>query len=590
MSDFPISPIPLPLVHRIAAGEVLDSWEAVVRELVENSLDAQTTHLYLSLWPEAWRLRLADNGTGMSREDLLQAALPHHTSKLSLWNGENALDSITTLGFRGEALHSLAQLAQLEIWSRAVPQVAPQVAPEVTAEITAEFDEHPVNKHPEDQGWRVTYNTQGQPLDCEPVAMAPGTIVWVSHLFAPWASRRQALLPLKKSLRSLQTVLHHLALTHPQVTWQIEQNDRLWFNLRPTESPRGLIPQILPSVHLTDLVEQTSAQIDLVLGLPSHCHRRRPDWIKVAINQRVVHCPELEQVILASFHRTLPRDSRSTTHRFPLAFVHFHLPPALVDWNRHPSKTEVYLQNLTHWQELLRETIAQTLALPEERVGETYANQRVDRLLQVAEKRQGYGFPSPERLEKREISPHPFSPLKAIGQLHQMYIVAESPTGLCLVEQHIAHERVLYEQLQDRWQLETLTSPMILSHLTLNQIEQLQSLGIDCDPFGERQWIIRMAPAPLCDRPDCAEAIMELSLGGDLDAAQVATACRTALRNGTPLTLSEMQNLLDQWQNTRQPHTCPHGRPICLKLDETSLSRFFRRHWVVGKSHGAFPL
>ena len=153
MSDSPISPIPLPLVHRIAAGEVLDSWEAVVRELVENSLDAQSTHLYLSVWPEAWRLRLADNGTGMNREDLLQAALPHHTSKLSLWNGENALDSITTLGFRGEALHSLAQLAQLEIWSRAVPQVAP----EFTAEVTAEFDEHPVNKHPEDQGWKVTY-------------------------------------------------------------------------------------------------------------------------------------------------------------------------------------------------------------------------------------------------------------------------------------------------------------------------------------------------------------------------------------------------------------------------------------------------
>jgi len=582
----PIHSIPLPLVHRIAAGEVLDSWEAVVRELVENSLDAHATHVYLSLWPEAWRLRLADNGTGMNRENLLQAALPHHTSKLSLFDGENALNSITTLGFRGEALHSLAQLAQLEIWSRALPEATE------------------VDELPEHQGWKVTYDAQGQPLDCEPVAMAPGTIVQVTDLFAPWATRRQALLPLKKSLRSLQTVLHHLALTHPHVTWQIEQNDRPWFSLRPTESPRGLIPQLIPSLHTTDLVEQTFAQLYLVLGLPSRCHRRRPDWVKVAINQRVVHCPELEQVILASFHRTLPRDSRSTTHRFPLAFVHFHLPTALVDWNRHPSKTEIYLQNLTHWQELLRETIVQTLALPEEMVGETYANQRVNRLLQVAEKRQGYGLPSAElsqlsespesfegaeASEQREITPHPFSPLKAIGQLHQMYIVAESPTGLCLVEQHIAHERVLYEQLHDRWQLETLASPVILSHLTLNQIEQLQTLGIDCDPFGEQQWIIRMAPAPLCDRPDCAEALTELSLGGDLDAAQVATACRTALRNGTPLTLSEMQNLLDQWQNTRQPHTCPHGRPICLKLEETSLSRFFRRSWVVGKSHGAFP-
>ena len=99
-------------------------------------------------------------------------------------------------------------------------------------------------------------------------------------------------------------------------------------------------------------------------------------------------------------------------------------------------------------------------------------------------------------------------------------------------------------------------------------------------------WAIRNAPALLAAREDCAEALLELSLGGDLQTAQVAVACRSAIRNGTPLSLEQMQTLLDQWQRTRNPRTCPHGRPIYLSLEETALSRFFRRHWVIGKSHG----
>jgi DNA mismatch repair protein MutL len=155
-----------------------------------------------------------------------------------------------------------------------------------------------------------------------------------------------------------------------------------------------------------------------------------------------------------------------------------------------------------------------------------------------------------------------------------------------LVEQHIAHERVLYEQLCDRWQLVPLEPPVILSHLTPAQVEQLQRLGLEVEPFGEQLWAVRNAPDLLTKRKDCDLALLELSLGGDLQTAQVATACRSAIRNGTPLSLSEMQTLLDQWTRSRNPRTCPHGRPIYLALEESSLARFFRRHWVIGKSHG----
>lgn len=307
----PIQSLPLALVRWIAAGEVVDSWQAVARELLENSLDAGATHLQLSLWPEAWRLRLADNGQGMDLDNLLKAASPHSTSKWVMDSGEDPVDPlvghleeplprIVTLGFRGEALHCLAQVGDLEICSR--------------SSLGAE-------------GWRVVYDRLGQPLTREPMAMAPGTIVTLENLFsAPWSHRRHSLPPLKHSLGAVQTMIYNLALTHPGVTWQVYRSDRPWLLLRPAPTPRLLIPQCLPTVEVADLVEHHKTWDDrsglaLVVGLPSRCHRRRPDWVKVAVNGRVVQCPELEQVILSAFHRTLPRhrsDRHSTLYRFPL--------------------------------------------------------------------------------------------------------------------------------------------------------------------------------------------------------------------------------------------------------------------------------
>jgi DNA mismatch repair protein MutL len=140
--------------------------------------------------------------------------------------------------------------------------------------------------------------------------------------------------------------------------------------------------------------------------------------------------------------------------------------------------------------------------------------------------------------------------------------------------------------LQDQWQLVPHDPPLILNRLSPQQQEQLERLGLEIDCFGDQMWALRTVPKILQARDDLRDAILELSQGGDLDTAQVAIACRSAIRNGTPLSLPEMQDILDGWKRTRQPHTCPHGRPIYLSLTETSLSRFFRRHWVIGKIHG----
>ncbi|PIG92646.1 DNA mismatch repair endonuclease MutL [Gloeocapsopsis sp. IPPAS B-1203] len=565
-----IHTLPEEVINLIAAGEVIDSIAAVVRELVENSLDAGATRIVVALWTQQWRVRVSDNGCGMKLTDLQQAAIAHSTSKI---RNSDDLWKISSLGFRGEALHSLTQLAQLEILSR----------PALTSD-----------------GWHVVYATGGEIVEATTAAIAPGTVVTVSDLFGNLPNYREGLPAIAQQLKAVQTTIQQIALCHPHVTWQVWHDDREWFTLSAGKSSQYVLPQILRQVHLSDLQElkievphpdnlfnckdeiATHAFLNLVLGLPDRCHRHRPDWIKVAVNGRRVKLPEIEQTILTATARTLPRD------RYPVCFLHLQVSPNQINWNRHPAKAEIYLHHLDYWQEKVAQAIEQALRINPATIPESLHNSRVGKLIKAAESTSGYSFNRQIQSDAEVVhnSNPPTYILKAVAQVNNTYIVAEHPRGLWLVEQHIAHERVLYEQLVDNWQLVALEPSVILNNLSPTQRSQLERIGIEIETFGEQMWAIRNIPAMLQTRKDCAEALLELSLGGDLQTAQVAVACRSAIRNGTELNLEEMQALLNQWQRTRNPRTCPHGRPIYLSLDESALSRFFRRHWVIGKSHG----
>jgi DNA mismatch repair protein MutL len=551
--DTAIQALPIEVINLIAAGEVIDSLAAAVRELAENALDAGATRISLRLWPEQWRIHLTDNGRGMSIEDLQQAAIAHSTSKI---RNRDDLLAVGSLGFRGEALHSIAQLANLSILSS-------------------------VSGEP---GWQVRYDIQGVPIAAEVAPIAPGTTVMVEDLFGTWESRRQSLPPLPQQLKTVQAVIQEMALAHPGVTWLVEQNDRAWMQIWPGKTAKQILPQFIRDLQVPDLVEfhdrTSSGELMLLLGLPDRAHRHRPDWIKVAVNGRFVVLPELEQTILQHLRRTVPRD------RFPICILHLQVNPAEVDWNRHPAKAELYLQYLDQWQEQVKTAIDQTLKLTQDSLADSYGNTRTQSFLKVAESQAGYYADRQIISTEDDLAQPPLLPLRAIAQASQMYIVAEHADGLWLVEQHIAHERVLYEQIRDRWEVVPLTAPIILQNLSAAQVEQLVRIGLDVGEFGENLWAIRSIPKLLSDYPETAAALLELSQGGDLASAQVAIACRSAIRNGTPMSQSEMQRLLDQWQRTQNPRTCPHGRPIYLALEESSLSKFFRRSWVLGKSHG----
>ena len=552
-----IQKLPHNVIKIIAAGEVIDSLTSVVRELVENSLDAQANRIVISIYPETWTIQVADNGQGIAEEDLPLTIEPHTTSKVHC---QDDLLKIKTLGFRGEALNSIAQLATVNICSRV----------------------------PDNCGWEIISE------DCQitklyPKAIATGTIVKVHNLFANLPLRRQVNPPFKQQFKRIQILIGELALCHPHVSWQLLVNDRLLLVIASSNSAQKILPQLVKTIDYADLQtiekqinfnsEINNSFLKLIVGLPDRLSRPRPDWVKIGINGRVVKCAELESAIYSSYHRTLSRN------RFPVAIVNLQVSPQHIDWNRHPAKAEVYLEEIDFWQEQIKAGINEAFQLSNNNISTSYSNYRVEKILKAAESQSPYQIDQPveEIVTKPKIG---IIDLKVLAQSRNTYIVAEHPQGIWLIEQHIAHERVIYENLQKQWQIVPLEQPLFLTKLRAKQVEQLANIGLEIDSFGEDLWAIRSIPQTLLNREDCLDAILELSWGGDLDAAQTAIACRTAIKNGTKLTIKQMQEIVEQWKMTNNPHTCPHGRPIYLSLEETSLYRFFRRHWVLGKSHG----
>jgi DNA mismatch repair protein MutL len=544
-----IHTLPLEVVHLIAAGEVIDSLAAVVRELAENAIDAGAKRIVISIWTDTLSVQVSDNGCGMAIADLSQAATPHTTSKI---NNAEDLQQINSLGFRGEALYSLAQLADLSICSR--PILEP-------VGYQANYDEHG--------------NSQSPP---KVTAIATGTIVSVRNLFSRYPNRLQSLPSNSQQVRKVQLQVQLMAIANPQINWQVNLDNREWMTIWAGENNSEILPQIISSIQSYDLVykefaltpspspagegsknialspspsnaREGSKNISITLGLPDRLSRRRPDWVKVILNGRVISFPELEQTILASLERTLPRN------RFPVCIVNLNLPCDRIDWNRHPAKAEAYIQNLAELQSQLKDLIIEALKIPESSSQSTYTSATND-LLRAAERKTSYLIPA-----KKENFNQPHNSLKAIAQVLDTYILAEHSGGLWLVEQHVAHERVLFERIELQWQIVAIEQPILLKQLSPDGLERLQSLGLEVEMFGNALWAVRSLPEILVGHKDCSQILLEMSQQDD----------------------PTIRDLLLQWQQTRNPHTCPHGRPICLAIDESDLAKFFRRNWIISK-------
>lgn len=534
-----IQVLPTEVVNLIAAGEVIDSLGAVVRELVENAIDAQATRINIALGTESLSIQVRDNGNGMGLTDLEQAATPHTTSKI---HTKSDLGQIHSLGFRGEALHSLAQLSELQICSRVSQQ---------------------------DAGWQVTYDRLGNPqYNPKNIAIAVGTIVTARHIFYNHPLRLQGLPSIPQQLRKIQLIVSEMAIAHPQITWQATLDQKDWFTIWAGKTAQDTLVQVVKSIRNEDLVHGSEGSTTITMGLPDRCSRHRPDWVRVAINGRFIQIPEIEQTILSAFNRTLPR------HRYPVCIVHLAINPSEmpseIDWNRNPAKNEVYLHHLKDWQERVSSLITKLLKTPEPKVSAA-----VTQLLRTAETNNRYQANTPK--------------LKVLAQVHNTYILAERESGLCLIEQHVAHERILFEHLENQWEilpLEQPEQPLVVKNLSELAVERLRTIGIDIEEFGIDVWAVRSLPKIMIEsfseQSDRIEILIELSNQVDISQAKATAACRSAIQNGNSLDLPTMQDLVNEWEQTRNPHTCPHGRPICLSLESNDLARFFRRNWIVG--------
>ncbi len=522
-----IRSLPDEVISLISAGEVIDSIASAVRELVENSIDAQANRLKIELFSDSFTIQVTDNGVGMDYNNLQKAALAHSTSKI---NSKQDLWQISQLGFRGEALHSLAQLGDLVISSC----------------------------HSQQSAWKVAYDHQGIPKSLpQPVAQAQGTVVRVSRLFGECPHRLNLLPSMPQQIRQVQKQIYDLAIAHPHISWQVELDGKSWVQIWSAESMQSTITQILPNLKADDLAYSAGLDLSLLIGLPHRYHRPRPDWVKVIVNGRVIKHPELEQGIMHCFQRTIPR------HRFPLCIVHLHLAPQQIDWHRHANKSEVYLDQVPAIQEKIHRAISDLLKVSHS----DYAAPTMP-IFKLSESQGIYTAPSG---------------LRAIAQVMQTYILAEGNNAIYLVEQHIAHERVLYEALEQAWEVVPIAEPVLLQNLTEEQVQQLASIPLNIEQFGHNTWAVRSLPQLLVNQPEKVSILLEMSQQKDLTMAMAQLACRTALKNATALDLPAMQNLLNQWHKVRNPHTCPHGRPICLRLDSDDLARIFRRRWLLNQ-------
>ena len=569
-------------ISRIAAGEVIERPASVVKELVENALDASARSIVVEVVAGGRAcIRVRDDGSGMSRDDLSLALHRHATSKLRRFED---LASLRTLGFRGEALASIAAVSHLEIVSR-----PPGAA----------------------HGYRLR-SEFGRRGGLEPIGVAPGTTVTVFDLFGNVPARQRFLRQGATEVAVIQRVVAAYALARPDVQFELIVDGR---TILATDGSGHLLnaltgvfgPEVaslmVPIVGV-DGAAPTPIEIGGYISLPALTRSNRQS-ILVFVNSRWIESRSLGVAIEQAYHTLV------MIGRYPVAVVCIHIDPARIDVNVHPTKREVRFADERAVFSALQMAVRRTLTLHTpvqsaptftfnplsppalqrrlvladpsrvERAG-SLATSRLDREEQL------HGSPDPGRERAVPL-------LRVLGQVHSAYIVAEGPDGMYLIDQHAAHERVLLEQLmaqheQAAVEVQVLLEPLVLE-LTATQLEvvetfsdELERLGFRIEPFGGHAIALRGVPAIMQRRSPNTTVLAildELANGGSgstrLEALAMTTACHSAIRAGQELSLAEMRELVRQLERCTAPRVCGHGRPTMLHLSRQELERQFAR-------------
>jgi DNA mismatch repair protein MutL len=540
------------VAERIAAGEVVERPASVVKELLENSLDAAAGAVSVEIRAGGLALiRVSDDGHGMSRADAPLALARFATSKL---RAAADLDAITTLGFRGEALSSVAAVARLELLTRTSNEL----------EGTLISNTHKV----------LADLCQGSPISPLPAASPVGTSVTVRDLFYNTPARRKFLKSPMRETELVRNTLIRYALAYPAVAFRLIVDGRERF-VAPPASPLERVGMCLGREVAAEMLDADWEAGDLrVNGLVSRptLGRSRRQGQFFFLNGRPIHSGLLAVMLERPYAGRLPAG------RYPLAMIHIALDPRLVDVNVHPRKAEVRLaQERAVYQALTRAVEEALSPFPRQEAFPAW----------------DWPFEGPVS-ELKEAGPEYVvaGGVQALGQILNTYLIARSIEGLVVVDQHAAHEQVLYERLASGAASQVLPSPVRLNVTTREAdtlrpaLSLLADLGFDVEIFGGDSFLIRALPAPLADQSPAellTILIEELHRLRDRDVEAVReglaqkTACTAAVKAGDFLSPDEQQALLDDLMRTWSPATCPHGRPTFVLLVKEELERRFLR-------------
>lgn len=589
------------MVNMIAAGEVIERPASVVKELMENSIDGGATKITVSVEDGGRRLiAVTDNGCGMDSEDLAMAFEPHATSKVKT---SSHLHHISTLGFRGEALASIAAVSQVRAVSRTKENLA---------------------------GSRIEIDcgSKGEPVPC---SADSGTSIEVRDLFYKLPARRKFLKTANTEMGHITETFSRIALASPQLDMTLIHNNKLIYNLPQGRTLRERIAELFSSYIAENLIETESSE----KGLDIYALIGRPEISKTAqlqyifLNGRFIRDKFIYHAVREAYRGMIE------PNRFPVVFLFIRMPFEDVDVNVHPTKTEVrfYNANLVHSQVLscVREKLLATELEPSVRLPSAVSDtSRID------ESR----YPAADGFQGRQItdamadffkkhfqsaSSHQLEldmPVGAKGyepasrkyaaegrftagpqpkflQVHDSFIIAETDDGFIIIDQHALHERIMYDKLNRRIKEGRLESQKLLIpvsfNLTDSQAEVLKSnsalieqLGIELVAFGPRTVAVQSFPTVL-EKVKIADFAVDLI---DLlaDASRQAfdcdrvleqvlnmAACKAAIKAGQRLSNSEIEQLLAEKETTPLSERCPHGRPTTIRFSRTELEKQFKR-------------
>ncbi len=677
--------LPEHVANQIAAGEVSERPASVVKELVENALDAQAARVTVEIQAGGRSLvRVTDDGVGMSRDDALLCLERHATSKIQ--KAED-LASIATMGFRGEALPSIASVSRFTLTTRERAATTFGVPPSggqgsaragsetgVPSRLKAELQTEAV------EGTQVIING-GKIVEVKAAGSATGTSVEVRQLFFNLPARRKFMRTEETEAAHIQHYLTLAALAFPEVAFTFQKDGRIVWQL-PAQKSGPEISARLPAVRErlravmgdakllavdfaaeievgqeldeeagvpTLVTRHSSLRVWGFIGSPGVSRATREDQ-HVFVNRRPVENRGINFALMEGYHTALMKG------RYPVCCLFLEIDPAAVDVNIHPSKREVKFHREADVRRLVAQAVRETLLkfhsqefrvpssefrveqmaktsapskpieqspLPNfpERVKPAPAVEPRTSAVQQPPLRMGFAPALPRRSESEKETPpqsavlqaapssihHPPSspvpllnvPLRLVGVIGKLYAVLESDRGLVLLDQHAAHERILFEQMLERLERNTQApSQKLLLPETIElsardaqflreQLSSLTRLGVGLGEFGERTFLLDALP-PFVKVSDSRRFVLDLvdelkAVGREVNSARLGehvvakTVCRHAVKANDPLAGAELENLVEDLRRCAMPYTCPHGRPTLIEMNYRELEKKFGR-------------